>query len=196
MNDAGLNWFPGHWLEIAGTVTSLLYIFFSIRQSLWVWPFSIASSLIYMLVFGKASIYANMALQAYFLIMSIYGWYYWLRGGPVGSGLKVRSINRKMLTGCLLSGSLLFIMLFYFLKQTNSPVPLGDSFTAALSILGTWLLARKVLENWLIWIVVDLVSAIMYAGQHLWPTAGLYSVFVILAITGYMQWKKTLIPAS
>jgi nicotinamide mononucleotide transporter len=193
MADAGFRWFMEHWLEITGTVTSLVYIFCSIRQSLWVWPFSIASSLVYMLVFGKASIYANMALQAYFLLMSIYGWYFWLRGGQEGTTLKVQTLNRDMLYGLLIAGSVLFVVLFYLLKQTNSPIPFADSFTTALSILGTWLLARKVLENWLIWIAVDLVSAIMYAGQHLWPTACLYTVFVIMAITGYRQWKKTLI---
>jgi len=135
-----------------------------------------------------------MALQAYFLLMSIYGWYFWLKGGPVGSTLKVQTINRSLLFGLLFAGPVIFSLLFYILQQTNSPVPLADSFTAALSILGTWLLARKVLENWLIWIVVDLVSAIMYASQHLWPTAVLYTVFVIMAIAGYRQWKRNLIP--
>jgi nicotinamide mononucleotide transporter len=196
MADAGFRWFLEHWPEIAGTVTSLVYVFFSIRQNLWVWPFSIASSLIYMLVFAKASIYANMALQAYFLLMSIYGWYFWLRGGKEGAALQVKPINRKLFVSLIFAAPVLILLLYLILKQTDSPIPVADSFTAGLSILGTWLLARKVLENWLIWIVVDLISVIMYASQQLWPTAGLYTVFVIMAIAGYRQWKKTLIQVS
>lgn len=189
-----LNWIEVHWVELAGALTGLLYLIFSIRQIIFVWPLSLLSSLMYTWVFFRAGIYANMLLQGYFLVMGVYGWYFWLTGNKKESEKQpeVSLVLRKTGYFLLILLILLFPLLFLLLRQTDSPVPVADAFTTSLSILATWMMARKILEHWLLWLVVDAVSVGMYASQHLYLTAVLYAVYTLMALKGYYEWKKTI----
>jgi nicotinamide mononucleotide transporter len=136
-----------------------------------------------------------MGLQIYYVGISIYGWYYWIRGRGEGSSgeLPVTHLTGKTaLYGSLLAvGS--FILLYFALSlKTDSPVPLMDALTTGLSIAATWLMARKVLENWLVWIVTDILCIGLYAWQELWPTVVLFSVYETLAVLGYIRWKQSM----
>ena len=188
------DWLSDHYIEVLGVITSLIYLYFSVRRIIWLWPFGIISSALFIWIFLSSKFYADMGLQFYYLGISIYGWMYWLRGSKNGDGQKELQVSRitRSLAGKLSGiGLVLLIGIIAVLKFfTDSDVPWGDGFTTAASIIATWMLARKILEHWLIWIVVDLVAASLYFYKGLYPSTFLYIVYAFIAVLGYSQWKK------
>jgi nicotinamide mononucleotide transporter len=190
-----LNWLTVHYLELSGAALGLIYIYLSIRQKIWTWPFGIATSVLYAFVFYASRFYAGMGLQIYYVAMSVYGWYFWLRGKRAveSKELPVSKISAKQTGWSIVLFLISFISIYFFLSlQTDSPVPLMDALTTSLSIVATWMLAGKILENWLIWIIANLLSVGLYMFQNLWPTVILFTTYEVLAIVGYFQWKKSM----
>jgi nicotinamide mononucleotide transporter len=189
-----LNWFILHRVELIGTLISFVYIYFSIKQNIWLWPFGLISSAIYVYVFLKSGIYADMGLQVYYVIISAYGWYYWKSNQDKNTkAVKIKSVihARYVIIWLILVSSVLFVLLSQLLiYYTNSTIPYLDAFITALSITATWMLTKKYIEQWLIWIVVDTVSAGVYFYKELYLTIILYIVLAILAYVGYKAWIK------
>jgi len=198
MYDIILEWLSGNKIELLGAILGLLYIFFSIRQSLLTWPTGLLTSLLYTFVFFKSGFYADMGLQVYYVGISIYGWYYWLKGAKNKSkidhnDLPVQKTNLRLIILLLLVSVVIYILiLLVLLNFTDSNVPYMDSLTTALSIIATWMLAKKYIEHWLLWIFVDLFSAGLYIYKNLWPTVVLFIVYTIMAVFGYLEWKKNI----
>ena len=191
-----ISWFSGNYVEVLGVITSLVYLYFSVRQIIWLWPFGIISSALFILIFFNGKFYADMGLQVYYVGVSIYGWIYWSRGGisrNEKSSLPVCRISRQLALVLSVTGIVIMLGIVYILKNfTDSDVPWGDGFTTAGSIVATWMLARKVLEHWLVWIFVDSVAAGLYFYKGLYPSFLLYLIFTIIAVIGYFHWKKSL----
>ncbi|MBN1924774.1 MAG: nicotinamide mononucleotide transporter [Prolixibacteraceae bacterium] len=191
-----VSWLIKNWIEITGSCLGILYVFFSVKQNILTWLTGLLTSLLYIAVFFNTKFYADMALQFYYVAISIYGWYYWLRGKKVNDHkeeLPVTFSPRKYYLFIILISSGLWIGIYFILKKfTDSPVPVGDSFTTALSIVATWMLARKLIEHWLIWILVDLVSLGLYIYKGLYPTSLMFFIYTGAAIWGYLEWKKDL----
>lgn len=191
-----ISWFSGNYVEVLGVITSLVYLYFSVRQIIWLWPFGIISSALFILIFFNSKFYADMGLQVYYLGVSIYGWIYWSRGvvnRSEKSTLPVIRISRQLAWVLLVTGIVIMLGIVYILKNfTDSDVPWGDGFTTAGSIVATWMLARKVLEHWLVWVVVDSVAAGLYFYKGLYPSFLLYLIFTIIAVVGYYHWKRSL----
>jgi nicotinamide mononucleotide transporter len=191
-------WLWENKIELLGAILGLLYIFFSIRQHILTWPTGLFTSLLYCFVFFQSGFYADMGLQVYYVAISIYGWYFWLKGGKkdaVASQKQapVRKAPQKILIYSLLATIVIYAgLLFILLNFTDSTVPYMDSLTTALSITATWMLAKKYIEHWLIWIFVDSVSAGLYVYKGLWPTVILFVVYTLMAVLGYLEWKKDL----
>jgi nicotinamide mononucleotide transporter len=182
-------------IEIFGAVTGLLYIFFSIRQNIWLWPLGIFTSATYIYVFFVTRFYADMSLQVYYLGVSIYGWYHWWRFKHDRGGSELPVSRLTLRTGVILAVLFLalYIVILHVLKNyTNSDVYIGDAFTTALSIVATWMLARKIIEHWILWVVVDTISCGLYIYKGMYPTVILFVVYTIMAVKGYQEWKKTL----
>lgn len=192
-----LDWFYIHYQEILGTVFSLIYLYFSIKQNIWLWPLGLISSAIYVYVFFSAGIYADMGLQVYYVVISIYGWYRWSGGenkDKETANLPVKHTDELTAVYLLIITSVLFIIIAQILmRYTDSQIPYWDAFTTAASITATWMLAKKYIEHWLIWIVVDLVSTGLYVYKNLYFTVFLYAVYTAMAIVGYVQWKKSMV---
>jgi nicotinamide mononucleotide transporter len=191
-----ISWFSSNYVEVTGVITSLVYLYFSVRQIIWLWPFGIISSALFILIFFNSKFYADMGLQVYYLGVSIYGWIYWSRGGITRdqkSTLPVCRIPRQLAMILSMTGIVIMLGIVYILQHfTDSDVPWGDGFTTAGSIIATWMLARKVLEHWLVWIVVDSVAAGLYFYKGLYPSFLLYLIYTVIAVIGYFQWKKSL----
>jgi nicotinamide mononucleotide transporter len=210
------NWLSSNYIEVFGAVTGIIYVFLEIRQTIWLWPVGIITSAVYIWVFFTSKLYADMSLQGYYLIISCMGWYWWLKGtnhiekgnnSPLEGGqgdvkLDFRTDNvtlqvtrLKLRTGILLAlvfislYSVLWIILSHF---TDSPVPEWDSFLTSLSIVATWMLARKIYEHWFLWIAVDSVAAILFITRGLYPTVILYTIYCIMSLAGLLAWKKTI----
>jgi len=194
MADVFTSWIWANKIEVLGAILGLLYIFFSIRQHILTWPTGLFTSLLYTLVFFESGFYADMGLQVYYVAISIYGWYYWVKGtkkNEQNNRVPVTSIPQQLILKSILATAAIYaILLFVLIRFTDSTVPIMDSLTTALSITATWMLAKKYIEHWLIWIFVDLVSAGLYVYKGLCPTVILFIVYTIMAGLGYIEWKK------
>lgn len=183
-----------NWIELAGSVLSIIYLYLSIKQRVSLWIFGFLCSLLYAIVFFQSKFYADMSLQFYYLGVSVLGWISWRAGKP--ENRKELPVKRTTpLSGAIiLVIALVLYFLYYFIlsEYTDSPLPKADAFTTALSIVATWMLARKMIEHWWLWIIVDSVSAGLYFYRALYPTAILFVIYTIMAIIGYLQWKKSL----
>jgi nicotinamide mononucleotide transporter len=189
------SWLLKNYIEVLGSITGLIYLYFSIRQIIWLWPLGIITSLLYIIVFYNARFYADMALQVYYFFISIYGWHYWKYAEDHNSNKKLKIVKAS-------SGELLvFILITLFLtvitgyaldEYTDSPLPYWDAFTTSGSIVATWMLAKKYLEHWLFWIVIDFVSLGTYLYKSLYPTVILFTIYTCMAFIGYINWKKDL----
>ena len=189
-----ITWISGQYVEILGVIFSLFYLFFSIRQNILLWPMGIISALLYIVVFYQSKFYADMGLNGYYLVISFYGWIIWRKGrGNGGDGLHVTR------TGLKLAGILTLITVVAFFTiglildhLTDSPIPYWDAFTTAISFTATWMLARKKIEHWILWIIVDAVSMGLYLYRGLYPTLVLFTVYTVMAVIGFIQWKRTI----
>jgi nicotinamide mononucleotide transporter len=178
-------------LEIISFVLSVITVVLNIRQTHWAWLFAIVSSAMYGVVFYGARLYGDMGLQGVFIVVSIWGWYQWLYGSAQHSALSVtRSSSIGWAWGIAgwIAG---FVILALFLARfTNTDVPNIDGFLTAGSLLGQLLLSRKKVENWIVWIVVDILYVGLYVYKGLMLTAILYAVFVVLAGVGLATWYR------
>ncbi len=210
------DWISSHYIEVFGAVTGIIYVILEIRQNIWLWPVGIVTSAVYIWIFFANKFYADMSLQGYYLVISVLGWYWWKKGGrreaeggrqEVGQTslkqslteeeekkeLKVTRVNLR--TGVILTIVFVFLYLVMFFglsRLTDSPVPEWDSFITSLSIVATWMLARKIYEHWFLWIVVNAVSSVLFIWRGLYPTVILYLVYCIMSFVGLVEWKKTI----
>ena len=179
------------WLEIAGTVIGLIYLWLEYRASVWLWAANIVMPAIYIFIYAESGFYADMGINIYYLVASLYGWAVWLRRGDNGKELPItHTPKRKIIPLTLLGIASMAAILFILLRYTDSTVPYGDSFTTAASIVALYMLARKYVEQWLVWIVIDAVCCWLYVSKGLYPTAALYGLYTLLAIFGYRKWLK------
>ena len=191
--DLIFKWLSENYIELLGAILGIAYIVLSIRQNIWTWPVGLATSILYVWVFLVSKLYADMSLQMYYVFISIYGWYEWIRGNQTShtDPLKISRLQRRL--GVILSvvTFLIFLLIWYILETfTDSQVPFADALATSLSIVATWMLARKILEHWIIWIFVDTFSVGLFWYKNLMPTVLLFVVYAIMAVIGYLEWKK------
>lgn len=188
-------WLLDNYVEVCGTITGFLYLGFSIRQSFLTWPVGLLNAVFYIAVFFSSKIYADMVLQFYYVVISIYGWWAWYRGRAGSHKLEVTKTSRKLWLKLIVAVIFLFVFIAFILNQfTDSRVPVLDGFVTAVSIVATWMLAQKKIEHWLLWVVVDAVSIGLFILKELYPTTLLFLVYTILAVYGYFEWRKELRP--
>lgn len=207
------------YLEVAGTVVGILYLYWEYKASPWLWLASIAMPAIYLMVYWDARLYADFAISIYYIIASVYGLIVWCTGRKQNpsstlsdkpsashnstatpspshsetdrksSGI-VPTPRSQILPLCLAAVALTLILGFLLSRFTDSNVPWADGFTTALSIVALWMLSRKYLEQWLVWILVDGAYVILYAYKDLWFTSALYLAYTVTAVFGYFEWRR------
>jgi len=182
------------WIEIFGVITGIAYVILEVKQVRWLWPLGVLTSGVYIYVFFTGKFYADMGLQVYYVLISIYGWYWWSRGGRESGSKELPVIRISSYTAIvlLLIFNMCWMGLYLVLVEfTDSPVPLGDAFTTALAIIATWMLTRKILEQWLLWIIANIVAVALYLYKGLYPTVILYLVYTAMAVYGYFEWRRS-----
>ena len=181
-------------VEIAGVASALLYTWLEFEQRSAMWIVGIVSSLMYVGVTFWSGLYAYMALYCYYVAVSVYGLYGWRRGGGAGEqSLPVSHVGRRHIAALLPAAAGLAVVLTYVLKNyTDAPMPTAEAIGTALSIVATWMLARKILEHWLVWIVADSIMAVLFFVQGRLPSAGLGAFYTVAAIYGYFKWRRQL----
>lgn len=192
-------------IEFFGFLTALVYLYFSIKQKIWLWPFGILTSSLYIYIFYISSLYADMGLQIYYVLISFYGWYHWVRGAShkKDNNLSISTLSTSLVLKLLVILFVIYwIIVFILLKgpayldMPPSDLPYWDAFTTSASIIATWMLARKIIEHWIVWIIVDSVSFGLYIYKELYITVVLFLIYTILAFVGFYEWKKDLIKTN
>jgi len=182
-------------LDITGTIIGLVYLWLEYKASIHLWVVGIIMPAIYIFTYYKAGLYADFGINIYYFFAAIYGWLVWTfgkkHGQKEGEELPVTHASYKFMFKALALFVVLWIIVALILIHfTNSTVPILDSFVNSLSIIGMWMLARKYAEQWITWIVVDAVCCGLYIYKGIPFTAGLYGVYAIVAIFGFLKWKK------
>lgn len=179
--------------EILAVVFGIISVYLSTRENIWSWPTALINVGLYFVVFYEAKLYADMGLQVVYFALSLYGWYEWLYGGENRTELHVSRTSRTLGVRLVVIGVVAAAVLGTALARfTDAALPYLDSATTSTSLVAQWMMTRKILENWAVWAVVDVVYVGMFIFKKLYLTAGLYSVFFVLAVMGYVQWKRSL----
>jgi nicotinamide mononucleotide transporter len=181
------------WIEIVAAVFGVISVFLSVRQNIWSWPTAIVNVGLYIIVFYNSKLYADTGLQVIYVVLNAYGWYHWLYGGKNRTELPVSRTSARLwlllvalgATGTALIGTLLS-------QKTDAALPYIDAATTSTSLVAQWMMTRKLVENWIIWVAVDVVYIGMYIYKSLFVTAVLYLIFLILSAMGYVQWRRSL----
>ena len=178
-------------IEIIGAVIALCYLYFEYKASKWLWPLAIVMPIAYIWIFFQSKFYAGMGINIYYFFAAIYGWIKWTNNPSGGEESPIRRTPVRLILPLLLIVLSLFASLAFILSRyTDSPVPIGDSLVAALSIIGMWMLAHKYLEQWGVWISVNIISCGLYYWQELYPTAILFAFYSVISIMGYFKWRR------
>ncbi|AXH09289.1 nicotinamide mononucleotide transporter [Malaciobacter halophilus] len=179
-------------LEAIAMFLSILYLLLAIKQNVWCFVAAFFSTLIYTIIFFDASLLMDSFLNAYYLIMAIYGWYSWkYTNSNKKAELKISTLGiNKNIKAIFLLTTLSLVLGYYMKNYTNADYAYLDTFTTVFAIFNTYLLAKKVIENWLYWIVIDAISIYIYINKAFYLTAILFTIYTILAIVAFIKWKK------
>ena len=181
-----------HWLDIVTTILGLAYILLEYKASIWMWLVGFLMQALGIVLYYQKGLYADCGMEFYYLAMTVYGYWRWIK--PKANSQKpiaIRHFPKKAVGYWLLFIGIIWAFIYWLLVTfTNSNVPLADSFTTALSIVGIWALAHKYLEQWLIWIAVDIVTCALYFYKDIPFKASLYGLYVIIAIAGFIKWRQ------
>ncbi len=179
-------------LEVVAFVAGVVAVWLTTRENALCWPVGLVNVALYAVVFGRAQLYASAALQVVYAGLALYGWWAWSRGGEGRTALAVSRAPGGALLGLAAAGALFAAAFGAALARTDAALPFWDAGTAAFSLVAQALQTRKWIENWAVWIVVDGVLVGMYVSQALFWTAGLYAIFLGLAVAGHLQWRRSL----
>lgn len=180
-----------HWLDIITTVLGLAYILLEYKASPWLWLVGFVMQALGIVLYYQKGIYADCAMEFYYLLMTVYGYWRWVKGSKTKQELPIRHFPRRLVllwTGII--AGIWAVIYWLLVTYTNSNVPLADGFTTALSLVGIWALAHKYLEQWFIWIAVDIVTCGLYFYKGIPFKGSLYGLYVIIAVFGYFKWKR------
>ena len=178
-------------LQIVGTTLGLVYLWLEYKANIWVWVIGAIMPMVHGLLYLTNGIYADAAMQLYYVAAGIYGLMVWKRKPKTNNDGRIKHTPRKWIVPLVATYAVLHIVLYFLLTEfTDSRVPILDSMSTALSIVAMWMLSRKLVEQWLVWLVVDMISVGLYLYKGIPLTAGLYTIYCILAVVGYMRWRR------
>jgi nicotinamide mononucleotide transporter len=180
------------WTEIFGFVTGAWSVALAVRESAWNWPVGIINNIFFFVLFWHAKLYGDAVLQVVYAVISVFGWWNWLRGGADHSTLPIaRTSPRGAATLLVVTGASTGLLMIALHKFTDSVVPFWDGLTTALSLTAQYMLSRKLLENWWVWMSADIIYIALYCYKQLYLTGFLYAIFFAMCVVGYIGWRKT-----
>ena len=193
-----MNYIFAHWLDITTTLLGLIYIFLEYRASILLWLVGIIMPALDIVLYYTHGLYGDAAMAVYYTLAAIYGWLVWKFGRKhqqkEGDEMPITHMPKRLYPATILFFVVAWVVTWFVLSHyTNSNVPILDGFTNALSFVGLWALARKYVEQWLFWILVDAVSCYLYVIKGIPFKASLYGLYVVIAVMGYFKWKKQIV---
>jgi nicotinamide mononucleotide transporter len=184
-----IEWSP---LEGVAAIFGVISVFLSTRQNIWSWPTAIVNVTLYTIVFYQSRLYGQMGLQTVYCALSVYGWYQWLYGGEQRTELRVSRASPRLLAGLAAFNVVACVALAALLRRTDAALPWLDSALTTTSLIAQWMMTRKILENWIIWIVLDVIYVPLFFSQRLYATSALYAAFLVLAFMGFVEWRRSI----
>ena len=179
-------------LQIIGATLGLLYLYLEYKVNIYLWVVGLIMPIVHGYLYFEKGLYADVGMNAYYILAGIYGWIVWRNRKPKGK--KTYEISRMPLLNWLYCGCVFIVadvvITYILINHTDSTVPYADAFTTALSIIAMWMLSRKYVEQWLVWLVVDVVTTCLYFYKGIPISASLYALYSCLAVAGYMRWRK------
>jgi nicotinamide mononucleotide transporter len=193
-----LDWLIKNHYEVISALTGLIYLYFSVRQNIWLWPTGIVASVYSVMVFYNSHLYADMSLNVYYVLVSLYGWFHWLirKDNIKHDSIRISRLTLRSWIGYM--GMIIFLAVIIALLLINLPqkigltpssVPWWDAFLTSGSIIATWLLARKILEQWILWVIIDTVSVGVLIYKGLYIMSALFIIYAIMSVVGFQKWK-------
>lgn len=188
-----------NWIEIVGAITGLIYLYYEYKADIKIWPTGILMSSFYTIVFIQAKFYAFACINVYYIIAAIYGWIKWHKShkdenSNDNSTAGISHTPLKYYIGIASACFVLFLLISYLLSEyTDSPVVLGDSFVTTLSIVAMWMLAQRFVEQWILVVILNAVSVVLYFMQDLYPTSVMYLIYTVVSVFGYFNWKRMVV---
>lgn len=185
-------------LQIVGTLLGLLYLWLEYKANIWVWIVGAIMPMVHGVLYLSSGIYADAAMQLYYVVAGIYGLFVWLRGEKRSEKrVDIQNTPKQWVLPLIMVYVILHVALYFLLTEfTDSRVPFFDSMSTALSVVAMWMLSRKLVEQWLVWLVVDMISVGLYLYKGIPITALLYTLYCALAVAGYMRWRKQVLIKS
>ena len=189
-------WLAAHGsscLEFIAVLFGVVSVFLSVRQNIWSWPTALINVALYFVLFLKSGLYSDMGLQVVYFVLSIYGWYQWLYGGVGRTTLPVSRTTPRAWAVLSVAGVVFWAILGTITSRLpGAVVPYVDAATATTSLVAQYMMTRKLLENWTIWILVDVVYVGMFIWRGLYLTSVNYAIYLVLAVLGHVAWKRSL----
>lgn len=180
------------WVEVFGFVTGAASVWLAVKENVWNWPFALANALFFFVLFFQNQLYGQMGLQVIFFSLAVLGWYRWLRGGEHHTPLHISRITPRLAVLMAVVTVVATAGMTIYLRRTNDAAPFLDGLTTVLSLVGQYLLTRKIIENWHVWITADILYIYLYLSQGLYLTAVLFVIFLLMCIAGVREWSRTL----
>lgn len=194
MTETILYWLSNNYIEVAASLFGLISIYFGIKEKPIFWIFAFINAVFFVFVYFDKKIYALMLLQFYYISLSFYGFYYWIKGGKSAQSQQKVPIKR-LENNKIMIGALVFIFIYFFLTAilkyfTDSTIPFIDAIITTFSIFASFLMTKKYIEHWFLWVVSDIISIVTFAHQQMFATMIMYLFFLSSAFIGFFQWKK------
>jgi len=189
-----IEWLINNWIELVAAITAVIGVWLTTRQNIWCWPVGLVGVVLSLIVFFKSKLYYDSVLQMFYFVLTLYGWYNWTFNKKEGKKLEVTSLPKIQLILYSFLILILVVIFGYFAeKYTDAALPYWDAFTTAGGIIATLWMAKKIIENWIAWIIIDIICVGIYFYKELYVFSILYLVFTVLAVVGYVSWKKDLV---
>jgi nicotinamide mononucleotide transporter len=179
-------------LEIIAVLFAAAYLVLVIRQSIWCWPAGLISVVLFMFIYFNAKLYMQSSLQVYYIVISIYGWLQWVKGGDQHAGVRVQRWPLRAHAAIIASIIVISAIMGWVLTGTDSEYPYLDSFATTAALFTTFMVARKVIENWIYWFVIDALLVYLFWQSELPWNAVLYSIYLVMVVIGFLTWLKTM----
>lgn len=188
-----IEWISTNYIELLAALLGVTGVWLTTRQNIWCWPVGLANVTLSMFVFLQAKLYYDFVLQIFYFVLTLFGWYSWLFGTKKSQRLYVSNIGKmKLLLSIAITAVSVIVLGKVAETYTDASLPYWDAFTTTGGIIATFWMARKIIENWYAWIIIDILCTFIYIYKELYAFSVLYFIFAILAVIGYIQWKKDL----
>ncbi len=182
---------PLDFTETLGFVTGAWCVWLTVKENIWNWPIGIANSIFFLILFWQSSLFADASLQIVYIVLGVLGWYWWLYGGAKKTELPISHAPRREWIWLSVLLALGTWVEWAILVHAHDAAPFLDALTTAMSLVAQYLLTKKRIENWYIWMSVDVIYVWLYAYKHLYLTAILYTIFFLMCVRGFIEWKRT-----